>query len=298
MEGKHEKGHATLETYRNIIIALALITVAEIVVPYIVSHDVNSVIGIALLVILAIVKYVLVVAFFMHLYYDQPLCTFLFVTGMVLGGGTMAGLLSAMPHNAYNPAATSGTGQDTGTDGGPKLPPGIEGNAEAMAGMKLFEANCVTCHHLSALPTATGVIGPDLDGIWERGATRVKGETAEQYIDHSIKDPGAFVVDGYPNSMTNFGYDDAKRKELVAFLMIASKPAPADGGGAKEGASPAPGGASPGEPPATPAPGSGASPTTDAVQEAEASPNAGSSPGGAISPSPVDSTEPAASPSP
>lgn len=287
MAGKKEKGHATLTTYRNIIIALALITVAEIVVPYLVAHDVNSVVGIALLVVLAIVKYVLVVAFFMHLYYDQPLCTFLFVTGMVLGGGTMAGLLSAMPPDAFKRDEYGQMGASSQASG-PVFPAGVKGNAEAEAGMKLFEANCVTCHALSALPTATGVIGPSLDGIHERGATRVKGLNAEQYLDQSMKDPGAFVVEGYPNSMTNFGFDDAKRKQLVTFLMLASKPQPAAG----TEASPSPG------VPATPDPGSGASPDPDVVQESEASPNAGSSPGGAISPSPVDSTEPAASPSP
>ncbi len=306
MEGKKEKGHASLELYAKIIVTLALITIAEIVVPYVIAHDVNSVIGIGLLAVLAVAKYVLVVMFFMHLYYDQPLCTFLFVTGMVLGGGTMAGLLSAMPHDAYTREEYGGGATTGSSEAKTYIGPELK-TPDEKAGEQLFETNCVTCHTLKSVTTATGVIGPDLDGIWERAGKRMPGKTAEQYIDLSIKEPGAFIVDGYPNSMTNFGFDDTKRRQLVAFLMAQGRPWPKGGGGSapaaggtEPGASTTPGTmSSPGDQlPATPQPGSGESPTPDTVQESEASPNAGSSPGGSISPAPEGSASPDAAASP
>lgn len=277
-----EKKHATVKFYTQIIVALSIITVLEIIVPQVVAHNDNNALAIAALVILAVLKYVLVVAFFMHLYYDQPLCTFLFVTGMILGGGTMAGLLSAMPHNTYFPGA------EKTEETGPKLPAAIANNPKAMAGMKTFEANCITCHTLAVVPTATGVIGPDLDGIFERGATRVKGMDARQYIDMSIKDPGAYVVEGFPNSMTNFGFNDATRAELVEFLMLASDP--------KVTAAPA--AAPSGDVSPTPEPGSGVSPAPGTVQESQASPNAGGSPGSGGPQPPDASDSPAATATP
>lgn len=239
MAGKKDKGHASLKLYAQIIISLSLITVAEIVVPYVVAHNDNSALGVALLAILAVAKYALVVAFFMHLYYDQPLCTFLFVSGMVLAGGTMAGLLAVVPPHipvGQDQAATGGPAQAQNYTG-PKL------SADGEKGLKLFETNCVTCHELSTVKSAVGVIGPKLDGIWEIGAKRVPGENAEQYIDMSIKDPAAYIVDGYPNSMTNFGFGDADRKALVTFLMAqkdAGQAAPLPGGSPE--AAPSPGG--------------------------------------------------------
>lgn len=282
MAGKKDKGHASLQLYAKIIITLALITVAEIVVPYVIAHDTNNAFGIAALIVLGVAKYVLVVAFFMHLYYDQPLCTFLFVAGMLLGGGTMAGLLSAIPKDAYTRDQYGSGGVTTSGSNDPYHGPPLD--EKGKEGLKLFAANCVTCHTLSNLDTAKGVIGPNLDGIWERAGKRIPGKTAEQYIDQSIKDPGAYVVEGYQNAMTNFGFDDAKRAALVDFLMTQGKPVPK-----QAGASPSPSGSGL---PATPAPGSGVSPSLDAVQESQASPNAGGSPGGYLSPAPNADTSP------
>jgi cytochrome c oxidase subunit 2 len=99
---------------------------------------------------------------------------------------------------------------------------GSEGNAAT--GRTLFTSKaCITCHTLAAV-NSTGTIGPHLDHIATTAATRKSGMTAAQYIDESIRDPGAFVVEGFPapnagGMMLPVPVSDQERKDLVAFLM-------------------------------------------------------------------------------
>ena len=89
---------------------------------------------------------------------------------------------------------------------------GDAGNGEAV-----FQSNgCSGCH-------STGdntIVGPGLKGVGARAGDRVAGLTADEYITASIKDPGAFVVDGFTNAMPNiFGsMDDGDLQDLVAYL--------------------------------------------------------------------------------
>ncbi len=62
---------------------------------------------------------------------------------------------------------------------------------------------CATCHVLDDLGW-TGNIGPNLNTIGTRAATRVGGQTAEEYIHNSIRVPGEFIVPGYSNQMPQF----------------------------------------------------------------------------------------------
>jgi cytochrome c oxidase subunit 4 len=48
---------------------------------------------VAVLVTLSAVKFLFVIFFFMHLRWDKVFCTILFFIGLILGGGTMFGLL-------------------------------------------------------------------------------------------------------------------------------------------------------------------------------------------------------------
>ncbi len=94
-------------------------------------------------------------------------------------------------------------------------------------GEKVFRANrCSACHS-----TGTNILekslspgryyeGPALAGVLERAATRVEGLSAEEYIEQSIRDPGAFVVSGFSNVMpTTFGsLPDNDVQDLVAYL--------------------------------------------------------------------------------
>jgi cytochrome c2 len=81
---------------------------------------------------------------------------------------------------------------------------------------------CITCHSPVTAGKGTFSIGPGLLGISERAATRVEGETAEQYIAHSIRKPTDFLVPGFNPVMPGiFGetYTDQDIADIVAYLM-------------------------------------------------------------------------------
>jgi cytochrome c oxidase subunit 2 len=99
------------------------------------------------------------------------------------------------------------------------------GGGGAAAGKPVFISNgCGACHTLADAAT-TGTVGPDLDKIAADAAKygKQKGQTPEQYVTTSIKDPGAFVVPGFPNGVmpTTFGQSipPAQLDALVKYLL-------------------------------------------------------------------------------
>lgn len=89
------------------------------------------------------------------------------------------------------------------------------------AGAKVFAAKtCTTCHAVSKVPGAVGAIGPKLDGLGERAATRQPGKDAITYIKESIENPNGFVTEGYPAAMPALRttMTDEEFNNLVAFL--------------------------------------------------------------------------------
>ncbi len=62
---------------------------------------------------------------------------------------------------------------------------------------------CAGCHVLDDLSWSS-VIGPNLNNIGNRAATRVAGLSAEEYIHNSIRHPADYVVGGYSNLMPQF----------------------------------------------------------------------------------------------
>lgn len=95
--------------------------------------------------------------------------------------------------------------------------PGREIFAERILGAN---AGCITCHSLDA---DTTLVGPSIAGVATRAATRVPGQTAEEYLRQSIVDPAAFVVDGFdPDRMPgDWGevLTAAEIDSLVAYLL-------------------------------------------------------------------------------
>src|SRR3990172_4036516 len=90
---------------------------------------------------------------------------------------------------------------------------------QAAAGKRIFDSICSACH--STLPD-TVIVGPSLAGISKTAATRVEGFTARDYLEQSILDPGAYLVDGYNDLMPRtFGevYDKEQIDALIAYLM-------------------------------------------------------------------------------
>lgn len=96
----------------------------------------------------------------------------------------------------------------------PALPPHV---ADASNGEQLFKnESCSACH-------STGtrrVTGPGLAGIGQIATTRDAALTADEYLEQAIRDPGAYVVDGFnnlmPNTYSRLPQDDVD--DLIAYL--------------------------------------------------------------------------------
>ena len=98
---------------------------------------------------------------------------------------------------------------------------------DAAHGQELFNAlqpqvgfACATCHRVDS---EERLIGPGLKGLSQRAATRVAGMNALQYIYNSILNPGAYVVEGYPDNLMPrtfsqiFSTQDIN--DIVAYLL-------------------------------------------------------------------------------
>ena len=108
----------------------------------------------------------------------------------------------------------------TGGGGG-----GGGGTGDANKGKDLFAAKaCGTCHTITGIPGAVGVIGPTLNGVATAAATRKPGMSAEAYLRESLKDPAAFVVEGFPapsagGMVLPIPVTDGEINDLVAYLL-------------------------------------------------------------------------------
>jgi cytochrome c2 len=89
-------------------------------------------------------------------------------------------------------------------------------------GAKVFMAKtCQTCHIISSVKGAVGNIGPKLDGVATRAATRVTGLDAAAYLRQSIENPTAYVVEKYQPLMPSLRttMSDQEFSDLIAFLL-------------------------------------------------------------------------------
>lgn len=99
------------------------------------------------------------------------------------------------------------------SEAAPPLPP------ELQAGRAVFEAKgCVGCHIIQGVG---GQVGPELTKIGEVGGTRKPGTSAQQYIEESLLNPTAFVVQGYPPIMPSFqgNLTDKEKEDLLRYLL-------------------------------------------------------------------------------
>jgi len=94
----------------------------------------------------------------------------------------------------------------------------LKGNAAK--GKPLFASSgCGGCHTYKPAGT-NGKIGPDLDKL-AADAKKANQGPLPDYVSTSIKNPGAYVVPGFPNGvMPNYGgqLTDQQVADLVAFL--------------------------------------------------------------------------------
>lgn len=81
------------------------------------------------------------------------------------------------------------------------------------------QPGCSTCH---SLEPGEVIVGPSLAGVGARAGDRVEGLTAEEYIEQSIRDPDAHVVEGFDEG-TMPSWDeilsDTQIEALVAYLL-------------------------------------------------------------------------------
>ena len=86
---------------------------------------------------------------------------------------------------------------------------GLAGGTAVERGAATFTGNCASCHSTGS----DAIVGPGLSGVSTRGD--------DAYLRESIVDPGAVVVEGFPNVMP-LGFDatlsSEEIDELIAYL--------------------------------------------------------------------------------
>ena len=78
----HGGGHASLKTYIQVALVLAIITAVEVATLYV--PGIPSGLLVVSLLVMSVIKFVLVVGFFMHLKYDGSIMRALFIGPLVL----------------------------------------------------------------------------------------------------------------------------------------------------------------------------------------------------------------------
>ena len=231
----HSSRHPTFKQYVVVAIFLFAITLVEflIIVP---ENFRGAGWTLAPLVILSVVKFAVVILFYMHLKFDNRMLTWIFLGGLFLGlSVTMAlvGLFGtftpsprawaqanavAFEHEAEGgvehvetpPAAESAVTESGVTEPEPAAattPPASSGPATTPAagdparGKEVFLGTgiCFTCHIIEDVSAIA--IGPELTHIGTDAATRKPGMSAAEYIDESIRTPEVFIAEGVERAL-------------------------------------------------------------------------------------------------
>ena len=110
--------------------------------------------------------------------------------------------------------------------GGGAAAPAAAPGGNADAGKALFaqstigsQPGCVTCHSLDA---GTTIVGPSMAGIGAAAASKVSGESAEQWLRNSIVNPNAYLEEGFAEGiMPTYGdaLSEQQVNDLVAYLL-------------------------------------------------------------------------------
>ena len=114
--------------------------------------------------------------------------------------GARVGLVSLLVMGAYTgyanyiPQIQSKPPQELSLEGGNVTPAQL-----VKAGEEIFhgKGTCEICHRIGQ----KGTRAPDLAGVGARAAKTKPGTTAKQYLIESLLQPGAYLVEGYPNIM-------------------------------------------------------------------------------------------------
>jgi heme/copper-type cytochrome/quinol oxidase subunit 4/cytochrome c2 len=209
--------HGGLKQYGLLAIVLGIITLVEFLI--IVPEGLRGTsVVIAPLVILSVIKFFCVVAFFMHLKFENQLLWQIFVAGLALGLVVAFSLVLLFGVLRTTPRAFSEPRQEpfvhhvadehepvarmlpeelpppaNPADLAPAVPAG-SATAGASPGQNLFvgTAACASCHTIQGV--AQGVLGPELSKIASVAGSRIPGYSAEEYIRESILEPDAYTA--------------------------------------------------------------------------------------------------------
>jgi len=88
----HGGGHATVKTYINVAIALAILTAIEVASLY--TPGIPNALLVTALLVMSALKFVLVVGFFMHLRYDSSILRTLFVGPLIIAIAIILALMA------------------------------------------------------------------------------------------------------------------------------------------------------------------------------------------------------------
>ena len=250
MSDQPQAGHSRHPTFKQYVL-VAILLFAITIVEFLIIWPVNRIEGFStpVLIVLSIVKFAIVISFYMHLKFDNKLLTWIFLGGLVLGTAVTFSLLflfsavsgatapqrdfaeanarpfehEAKEHEPPSEKPPDELGQPTTEPPGDGVAPGTDLVA---LGEETFTGagGCTVCHTIEGI--SAGVVGPDLTLIGTDASGRIAGVSAEDYLTESLRSPEAFVAEGVdraiPGLMTSAitaNLTDQQIEALVQFLL-------------------------------------------------------------------------------
>ena len=231
MSSDHKNGQhgASIPAYMLVAAILVVVTALEVGFFYL---DVVGELMVTIMIGLSILKFGLVVGYFMHLKFEAPLFTYFFLGGLLLaisislafltlftnfdiGDPNMAQMAPATPTPYPTPTVVLVVAESASNIVSESVDDTLVGGGGIFAGK-----GCGGCHSIDGLEGAVGQVGPDLTNIGTVADTRMPGMNAREYIEKSIIDPNDFVVDGFAPVMPELmgAFKEGEFQGLVDYL--------------------------------------------------------------------------------
>jgi cytochrome c len=119
---------------------------------------------------------------------------------------------TAAPLASPTPTPTGGAPTATRAPVATQSPAG-----DATRGQTLFaQIGCSACH----TTTSAQLVGPGMAGVYDRASTRMAGQSADAYIEDSIREPSKFIVPPFADVMPKTFKDQPAQdiSDIIAFL--------------------------------------------------------------------------------